>query len=106
MKLIRNYRGGASRFLNDFETIVTEMSLSTGEEMKDSDLVGFLTTVIADYQPFNPIKAALDTNALMTKQDIIYKGMLHVLYNNFPNRARGGGPCQSNKFKKSGRGRG
>ena len=41
MKLTRNYGGRASHFLNDFETVVTEMSFSTGEEMKDSDLVGF-----------------------------------------------------------------
>ena len=33
MKLTENYRDGASRFLNDFETVVTEMSSSTGEIM-------------------------------------------------------------------------
>ena len=89
MRLTNSYRGGAARFLNDFETIVTEMSLSTGETMKDSDLVGFLKTSISEYQPFQSIKASLDTNALMTKQDITYKGMLHVLYNNCPVRGRG-----------------
>ena len=68
MKLTENYRGGAPRFLNDFETAVTEMTLSTGEPMKDSDLVGFLTTAISDFEPFQPIKASLDTNALMTRQ--------------------------------------
>ena len=106
IKLTGKYRGGASHFLNDFETIITVISLSTGEEMKDSDLVRFLTTAIADCQPFNPIKASLDTNVLMTKQDITYEGMLHVLYNNFPTRARGGGPRQINKFKISGKRRG
>ena len=84
MKLTSSYRGGASRFLNDFETVVTEMSLSTGETMKDSDLVGFLKTSISDYQPFQSIKASLDTNTLVTKQDITYEGTLHVLYNNCP----------------------
>ena len=75
------------------------MSLSTGEEMKDSDLVVFLTTAIADYHPFNP-------NTFMTKQDVTYKDMLHVLYNNCPTRVRGGGPRQINKFNKNGRRRG
>ena len=79
MRLNGNYRGGASRFLNDFETIVTEMSLSTGETMKDSDLVGVLKTAISDFQPFHSIKASLNTNVLMTKQDITYEGMLYVL---------------------------
>ena len=52
--------------------------------MADSDKVGFLTTAIANYQPFGSIKASLDTNALMTKQDITYDGILQVLYKNCP----------------------
>eukprot|EP00957_Ditylum_brightwellii_P059608 4525217-Ditylum_brightwellii.AAC.1 len=103
MKLTGNYCGGASRFLHDFETIVTEMSLSTGETMKDSDLVRFLKTAISKFQPFHSIKASLDTNALMNKQDITYKGMLHMCYNNCPTHARGAGnPHSVNSFKKNG----
>ena len=52
--------------------------------MEDSDLVGFLTTAIYDFEPFQPIKASLDTNAIMTKQEIMYDGM----YNNCPKSAR------------------
>jgi len=64
------------------------MENTLGEDMKDSDKVGFLTNAIAGYQPFQSIKASLDTNALMTKQDITYDGMLQVLYNNCPNANR------------------
>ena len=39
--------------------------------------------------PFQSIKASLDTNALMNKQDITYEGILHVLYNNCPTRTKG-----------------
>jgi len=60
------------------------MENTLGEDMPDSDKVGFLTTAIEDYQPFQSIKASLDTNALMTRQDITYDGMLQVLYNNCP----------------------
>jgi hypothetical protein len=71
--------------------------------MKDSDLIGFLKTAISDFQPFHSIKASLDTNALMNKQDITYEGMLHVLYNNCPTRARrAGNPRNVNSFKKKG----
>ena len=106
MKLTGNYRGGASRFLNDFETVVTEMTPSTGEAMKDSDLVGFLTTAISDFEPFQPIKASLDTNALMTKQEITYDGMLHVLYNNCPKSAKGGSTHNVNSAEKRNNGSG
>ena len=88
MRLTVQYRGGPSRFLTEFETIVTDMENTLGEDMKDSDKVGFLTNAIAGYQPFQSIKASLDTNALMTKQDITYDGMLQVLYNNCPNANR------------------
>lgn len=54
--------------------------------MPGSDKVGLLATYIADYQSFQSIKASLDTNALMTQQDITYDGMLQVLYNNCPRR--------------------
>jgi len=84
MRLAVHYRGGASKFLTDFETIVTDMENTLGEDMTDSDKVGFLTTVITDYQPFQSIKVSLDTNALMTRQDITYDCMLQVLYNNCP----------------------
>jgi hypothetical protein len=107
LKLNDGYRGGAQKFLNDFETLVTEMTLSTGEDMKDSDLVGFLTTAISDFQPFQSIKASLDTNALMNKQEITFDGMLHVLYNNCPARTRGNGTSQRrNVNSASTRGRG
>ena len=85
MRLSTQYRGGPNKFLTDFETIITDMENTLDEDMTDSDKVGFLTTAIADYQPFQSIKASLDTNALMTKQDITYDGMLQVLYNNCPN---------------------
>jgi len=88
MRLTVQYRGGSSRFLTDFETIVTDMESTLSEDMKDSDKVGFLTTAIAGYQPFHSIKASLDTNALLTEQDITYDGMLQVLYNNCPNANR------------------
>jgi len=88
MRLTVQYRVGPSRFLTDFETIVTDMENTLGEDMKDSHKVGFLTTAIAGYQPFQSIKASLDTNTLMTKQDITYDGMLPVLYNNCPNANR------------------
>ncbi len=44
--------------------------------MLESDKEEFLTTAITDYQPFQSIKASLHTNALITKQDITYDGML------------------------------
>ena len=88
MRLSVNYRGGPNKFLTDFETVITDMENTTGEEMLDSDKVGFLTTAITDYQPFSSIKASLDTNALMTKQDITYDGMLQVLYNNCPSATK------------------
>ena len=87
MRLNDQYRGGASKFLTDFENVVTDMQINTGKSMKDSDLVGFLTTTISSYGAFNSIKASLDTNALMNKQEITYDGMLHVLYNNCPKKA-------------------
>ena len=88
MRLSINYRGGPNKFLTDFETVITNMENTLGEDMADSDKVDFLTAAIADYQPFKSIKASLDTNALMTKQDITYDGMLQVLYNNCPNATR------------------
>ena len=74
--------------------------------MKDSDLVGFLTTAISDFDPFHPIKASLNTNALMTKQEITYDGMLHVLYNDCPKSARGGGTRNVNPTEKRNNGGG
>ena len=85
MRLSAQYRGGPNKFLTDFETVITDMENTLGENMADSDKVGFLTTAIAGYQPFQSIKASLDTNALMTKSDISFDGMLQVLYNNCPN---------------------
>ena len=38
------------------------MENTLGEDMKDSYKVGFLATAIAGYQPFQSIKASLDTN--------------------------------------------
>ena len=87
MRLSDQYRGATSKLLTDFENVVTEMQISTGESMEDSDLVGFLTAVILGYGAFNSIKASLDTNALMNKQEILYDGMLHVLYNNCPEKS-------------------
>ena len=87
MSLTDNFTGGAIRFLTDFVNTVTEMRISTGETMADSDLVGFLTTAISTYEPFSSIKASLDTNALMNKKEITFDGMLHVLYNNFPKKS-------------------
>jgi len=88
MRLSVNYRGGPNKFLTDFETVLTDMGNTLGEDMADSDKVGFLTTAIADYQPFKSIKASLDTNALMTKSDISFDGMLQVLYNNCPSATK------------------
>ena len=78
---------GVDPFLTDFENTVTEMQISTNETMQDSDLVGFLTTAISMYEPFSSIKASLDTNALMNKQEITYDGMLHV-YTTITQRSR------------------
>ena len=88
MRLSAQYRGGPNKFLTDFETIVSDMENTLDESMADSDKVGFLATTIAEYQPFQSIKASLDTNALMTKQDITYDGMLQVLYNNCPSTTK------------------
>ena len=82
MRLTTNYRGGPSRFLTDFENIVTELAQLTGEDMKDDDLVGFLSTAISSYEPFKSIKASIDSAALMSSTEITFDGMLHVLYNN------------------------
>ena len=64
------------------------MENTLGENMADSDNVGFLTTAIAGYQPFQSIKASLDTNALKTKSDISFDGMLQVLCNNCPSTTK------------------
>ena len=88
MRLSAQYRGGPNKFLTDFETVITDMENTLGEDLADSDKVGFLTTAIADYQPFQSIKASLDTNALMTKTDISFDGMLQVLYNNCPSTTK------------------
>jgi hypothetical protein len=86
MKLTSGYKGGPHRFLNDFENLVTEMNISVGQEMQDSDLVGFLTTAISEYEPFQATRASLDTNALLNKSEITYDGMLNVLYKNCPKK--------------------
>ena len=52
MRLSAQYRGGPNKFLTDFETVITDMENTLGENMADSDKVGFLTTAIAGYQPF------------------------------------------------------
>ena len=75
MPLNDGYKGGPLKFLNDFRNLISEMQTSTNEIVKDSDLVGFLTAAISDSAAFRPIKASLDTNALMNKQE----GMLQVL---------------------------
>jgi len=106
MRLTVQYRGGPSRFLTEFETIVTDMENTLGEDMKDSDKVGFLTTAIAGYQPFHSIKASLDTNAMMTRQDITYDGMLQVLYNNCPTAIRQSRSVNNLNSKHRPRGRG
>ncbi|GFH49209.1 hypothetical protein CTEN210_05685 [Chaetoceros tenuissimus] len=92
LKLTPAYKGGAYRFLNDFENLVTEMNVSVGSEMIDSDLVGFLTTAISEYEPFQATRASLDTNALLNKSEITYDGMLNVLYKNCPKK-----PAKSNR---------
>ena len=84
MRLSVYYRGGLSKFLTDFETFITDIENTLDEDIADSDKVGSLTTAIADYQPFNSIKVSLDTNALMTKCDTSYDGMLQLLYSNCP----------------------
>jgi len=52
MRLSINYRGDPSKLLTDFETVITDMENMIGDEIPDSDKVGFLTTAITDYQPF------------------------------------------------------
>ena len=86
MKLTSGYKGGPHRFLNDYDNLMTEMNISVGSEMQDSDLVGFLTTAISEYEPFQATRASLDTNALLNKSEITYDGMLNVLYKNCPKK--------------------
>ena len=88
LHLTDTYKGGAQRFLDDFENTVSEIQMSTYQNMKDSDLVSFQTTALSLYNLFSSIKPSLDTNALINKQKIAYDGMIHVLYSNCPQQEK------------------